>query len=83
MINSNIVKVVLVCVHCVSCWHRHGIDKYLDTLLANQTARKVMPPTMHKMADCRVIISLILPNPNLCVQCFDTVGWAAGRASGL
>jgi len=22
-------------------------------------------------------------NDNLCLQCFDTVGWAAGRASGL
>ena len=28
-----------------------------------------------------------VPNPNAlfasCLQCFDTVGWAAGRASGL
>jgi len=36
---------------------RHRIDKYLDTLLANQTARKVKPPTIakrgqRKMADC-------------------------------
>ena len=28
--------------------HRHRIDKYLDTLLANQTARKVKPPTIAK-----------------------------------
>jgi len=37
--------------------HRHRIDKYLDTLLANQTARKASPPSIaksgsRKMADC-------------------------------
>jgi len=37
--------------------HRQRIDKYLDTLLANQTPRKAMPPTTakrghRKMADC-------------------------------
>jgi len=37
--------------------HWHRIDKYLDTLLANQTARKAMPPTTdkscnRKIADC-------------------------------
>jgi len=26
--------------------HTHRIDKYLDTLLANQTARNAMPPTI-------------------------------------
>ena len=25
----------------------------------------------------------IMQSSNLCLQCFDTVGWAAGRASGL
>jgi len=28
--------------------HRHTIDKYLDTLLANQRARKELPPTIAK-----------------------------------
>jgi len=37
--------------------HCHTIDKYLDTLLANQTVRKALPPTIdksrsRKMADC-------------------------------
>ena len=37
--------------------HRHRIDKYLDTSLANQTARNALPPTaaksgIRKMADC-------------------------------
>jgi len=37
--------------------HRHGVDKYLDTLLANQTAQKALPPTTarsrnRKMVDC-------------------------------
>ena len=38
-------------------YRRHRIDKCLDTLLANQTARRAMPPTIanrgqRKMADC-------------------------------
>jgi len=28
----------------------------------------------------RIILVVMLVN---CLQCFDTVGWAAGRASGL
>ena len=50
--------------------HRHGMDKYLDTLYANQTGWKVLP-TCHrplpkvviaKWRTVRVIISLFLPN---------------------
>ena len=29
-----------------------------------------------------IVISQVLLSP-LCLQCFDTVGWVAGRASGL
>ena len=37
--------------------HKHRTDKYLDTLLANQTSRKAKPPITtkrvhRKMADC-------------------------------
>ena len=28
-------------------------------------------------------ISLVTSNMSRCLQCFDTVGWVAGRASGL
>jgi len=28
--------------------HRHRIDKYLDTLLANRTAQNALPPTTAK-----------------------------------
>ena len=38
--------------------HRHRIDKYLDTLLANQTARKALPPTIAKSGNRK-------PNPSL------------------
>ena len=46
---------------------RHTVDKYLDTLLASQTARKAMPQTTDKGVSARwrtaqVIISSILPN---------------------
>jgi len=33
--------------------HRHRIYKYLDTLLANQTAQKVLPLTFAK--SCRIV----------------------------
>ena len=43
--------------HKVGSDRRHRIDKYLHTILANQTARKAMPPVIakaghRKMADC-------------------------------
>ena len=49
--------------HCTvpfRLYHRHRIDKYLDTLLSNQTSRTVKPPitaerVSHKMADCPVL----------------------------
>ena len=46
---------------------RHRTDEYLDTLYANQTARKVSAPIIPKVAIARWqtaldIISLILPN---------------------
>jgi len=49
--------------------HRHRIDKYLDTLLASQTARKASKPIISKIAIARwrtapVIISTFLPLPN-------------------
>jgi len=30
-----------------------------------------------------VLKTLVLYSPTICLQCFDAVGWAAGRASGL
>ena len=59
---------VLPVLWAASCLHhRHGIDKYLDTLLANQTTRKASPPIIPKVAvarwrTARVIFSLILPD---------------------
>jgi len=32
---------------------------------------------------CGIKISVGLSSLSLCLQCFDAVGWAAGRASGL
>ena len=31
----------------------------------------------------RLFLLVLLPRPSGCLQCFDAVGWAAGRASGL
>ena len=31
----------------------------------------------------KIIIIIIIIMQRLCLQCFDAVGWAAGRASGL
>ena len=52
---------------CGCSYHRYRIDKYLDTLLANQTTRKASPPIIPKVAiarwrTARVIFSLILPD---------------------
>ena len=30
-----------------------------------------------------LIVVFIIIGDNVCLQCFDAVGWAAGRASGL
>jgi len=63
---------------------RHRIDNYLDTLLANQTARKVTPLTIDKKVSARwktarVIISLILLNQSQ-QNSFAVIGYAeAGR----
>ena len=55
---------VWVCkMHCTvpfRLYHRHRIDKYLDTLLSNQTSWTVKPPitaerVSRKMADCPVL----------------------------
>ena len=35
------------------------------------------------VCSCSVLVYLSLLSCELCLQCFDTVGWAAGRASGL
>jgi len=59
--------------------HRHGIDKYLDTLLANQTAWKALPLTVAKVVISRVILSLFLPNQSQ-RSSFTVIGYAeAGR----
>ena len=50
---------VCVCIRACVCVavNSHRIDKYLETLLTSQTARKALPPTIAKsrnrtMADC-------------------------------
>jgi len=67
--------------------HRHGMDKYLDTLYANQTGWKALP-TCHrplpkvviaKWRTVRVIISLFLTNQSQ-QSSFAVTGYAkAGR----
>ena len=64
----------------VHLYHRHRIDKYLDTLLANQTPRKAVPPTIaksrkQKMRTVRVIINLFLPNQSQ-QSSFTVIGYA-------
>ena len=57
--------------------HRHRIDKYLDTLLANQPILDV--EATGKMADCPVNCSPILPNQSQ-RSSFAVIGYAeAGR----
>jgi len=66
------------------CTHRHGIDKYLDTLLASQTAQKALHRPLPKRViarwrTVRVIISTFLPNQSQ-RSSFAVIGYAkAGR----
>jgi len=43
-----------------SCTRRHRTDKYLDTVLANQTARKASPPIIPKVAVARWRIARVI-----------------------
>lgn len=46
----------------ISLTHRHRIDKYLDTLFANQTAQKARQPITPKLASSRrQTTALLLP----------------------
>jgi len=38
---------------------------------------------LNKKLEDFVRLTIYCPCAFLCLQCFDTVGWAAGRASGL
>ena len=65
--------------HLFSYTHRQGTEKYLDTLLANQTARKALSPTTARWRTARVIISPFLPNQPQ-QSSFAVIGYAeAGR----
>jgi len=52
---------------------------------------KTMPPAAHRMGSggrittmvMMTVIVTVLTGHSECLQCFDAVGWAAGRASGL
>ena len=62
------------------CTHRHGIDKYLDTLLASQTAQKALHRPLPKRViarwrTVRVIISIFLPNQSQ-RSSFAVIGYA-------
>jgi len=38
---------------------------------------------MSQTASPKMIFAEVTAKKNVCLQCFDAVGWAAGRASGL
>ena len=47
------------------------------------------PEVLHSIAAAQKLILIVFYSPTcgrraiVCLQCFDAVGWAAGRASGL
>ena len=64
--------------------------KYTEAILSNGTRtllwfeiNKMLIAVEKKIIASFIIIFGTLSFPILCVQCFDAVGWAAGRASGL
>ena len=65
---------------------------YTDALQCTYThANNKQNPHIYKnvhivciLCTCKtVIVNINLQSVYLCLQCFDAVGWAAGRASGL
>ena len=62
---------------CMLASH-HSVFYRLDALSASQpTALK------HQSTDGKHILILLFCTNLICLQCFDTVGWASGRACGL
>jgi len=58
--------------HCVPVWH------YISSKAQIEQLQSVQKRTVY------VILNLSRRMPyHWCLQCFDAVGWAAGRASGL
>ena len=49
---------------------------------SNEARRKIVSGVLAH-SDCCEISKFCLFVRKLCLQCFDAVGWAAGRASGL
>jgi len=57
-----------------------GFVKYHRTLWPN---RGVVPPWLGKRLQNEYLFCVEWDVKPLCLQCFDAVGWAAGRACGL
>ena len=59
----------------ILCW--------MTTCLHRLVSSVLMSSFLAEVVDVRLLLFLILACPTYCLQCFDTVGWASGRASGL
>ena len=66
-----------------------ALDDLIDSSQTTHTAAAVDADNVEELvssvtaSSVSVCIVTFLPLLLLCLQCFDTVGWAAGRASGL
>ena len=71
---------------CVQCWYLHVNTGIIFVLSAfANTDRSFIDNVMLvwlEMLDGNNLLTSACPSVN-CLQCFDAVGWAAGRASGL
>ena len=58
--------------------HHSDVDGVLGVVLATLADLE-----LHLVSTQVIIQSRSVPARIICLQCFDTAGWAAGRASGL
>ena len=80
-------------------WTHPRTDRWTDRQMDGQTPYRYIEPAVHavspQLSDTIVRFLILLMyarcfhsvyyevNMHMCLQCFDTVGWAAGRAYGL
>jgi len=54
---KQLIRITNRILNFITAAHRHRTDKYLRTLLANQTAWKAMPPTTDKRGQRKLLLA--------------------------
>jgi len=69
---------------CLSVGERHSSSPRLSlSLLTNMLPGPITSEITNLWRRTNLFIIIIMTMSMICLQCFDAVGWAAGRASGM